>query len=269
MKCHHCPMPARSLDIRLLGPLQVSVDGRSLPVGTGKRRALLACLALHDGEVLSVSRLVEALWEGEPPAGVRNQIQVYVSGLRRVFAAAGLPDEMIRTDPAGYRLTLPSGCRDVDRFGERVSEAETRLAAGQTAAAARYLRDGLGLWHGPALGGVDAPFVDGAAAQLQERRMSALCLRISAELALRRHQDLVFELRSLVADYPLNEGLAARLMVALQGAGRVADALSVHRELRARLVAELGIEPGPNFAILSAPFSPVSRPIRTCSGGVA
>ncbi|GAA1665805.1 BTAD domain-containing putative transcriptional regulator [Fodinicola feengrottensis] len=220
------------------------MDGRQVPVGAGKRRALLGCLALHGGQVLSVSRLVEALWEGEPPAGVRNQIQVYVSALRRVFAAAGLPDEVIRTDPAGYRLRLPAGSRDIDRFAVRVTEAEGRLADGQTAAAVRHLQDGLALWRGPALGGVDAPFAAAAAAQLEERRMAALCLRISADLALGRHADLVFELRSLVADHPLNEGLAARLMVALQGTGRVADALAVYRATRGALVAELGIEPG-------------------------
>ncbi|WP_163506992.1 AfsR/SARP family transcriptional regulator [Fodinicola acaciae] len=237
-------MPADRLDVRLLGPLQLRVDNRPLPVGSGKRRALFACLAVHDGEVLSVPRLAAALWDGEPPAGVRNQIQVYVSALRRVFAAAGLPEATIRTDPAGYQVRLPAGTRDVDRFAESVVRAEGLLGSGQSAAAATELRRALDCWRGPALGGVEAPFVTAAAAQLEERRMAALRLRIGADLALGRHAELVGELTRLTADHPLDEGLAARLIVALHGTGRVADALHGYRTIRAALVAELGIEPG-------------------------
>jgi DNA-binding SARP family transcriptional activator/tetratricopeptide (TPR) repeat protein len=237
-------MPAHRLDVRLLGPLQLRVDDRPLPVGSGKRRALFAFLAVHGGEVLSVPRIAAALWEGEPPAGVRNQIQVYVSALRRVFGAADLPEMMISTDPAGYQVRLPSGARDVDRFAAHVVRAEGLLGDGRAAAAADHLCRALECWRGPALGGVEAPFASAAAAQLEERRMAALRLRISADLALGRHAELVGELTRLTADHPLDEGLAARMIVALHGTGRVADALGRYRTIRAALVTELGIEPG-------------------------
>lgn len=237
-------MPAHRLDVRLLGPLQLRVDDRPLPVGSGKRRALFAFLAVHDGEVLSVPRIAAALWEGEPPAGVRNQVQVYVSALRRVLGAADLPETTIRTDPAGYQVRLPSGARDIDRFADHVLRAESLLGSGRAAVAAEQLSNALRCWRGPALGGVEAPFVSAAAAQLEERRMAALRLRISADLALGRHAELVGELTRLTAEHPLDEGLAARMIVALHGTGRVADALRRYRTIRAALVTELGIEPG-------------------------
>jgi len=47
--------------VRLLGPVDVVVNGGPRPVHGLRRRAVLATLALHGGETVGTSRLVDAV----------------------------------------------------------------------------------------------------------------------------------------------------------------------------------------------------------------
>jgi DNA-binding SARP family transcriptional activator len=46
------------MQFRTLGMLEVWDDGRQLPLGQGRQRALLALLLLHQNEVVSIERLI-------------------------------------------------------------------------------------------------------------------------------------------------------------------------------------------------------------------
>src|SRR5919106_1022981 len=233
----------RELDVRLLGPLEVSRQGRAVPIGGPKPRALLAALALDARRVVSVDGLLESLWPGEPPETAAHAVQVYVSQLRQA-----LGDDTISTRPPGYAFELDRGSVDVHRFARLVSEGRELLGGGDPAAASSLLREALALWRGPALADFTyEPFAQTEIARLEELRVVALEERIEADLGLGRHAELVPELEALVASQPLRERPRGQLMLALYRGGRQADALAAYREARETLVEELGIEPGPEL----------------------
>jgi len=226
---------AVTLEIRLLGPLEVDVDGRILDVRRQKQRALLALLALRAGEVVPTDRLVDELWGDEPPNAAVGSLQNFVSELRKMLGA----DVLITRSP-GYLLDIPRDAVDLHRFERIVREAASE-APEQRAA---RLREGLGLWRGPALADVqleDAMVAE--AARLEESRVAAWEDRLEAELELRRQSQVIGELESLIAKHPLRERPVGLLMLALYRGGRQADALEAYRRSRERLVEELGIDP--------------------------
>ena len=236
------------LDLRLLGPLEVSRQGQGISLGGPKPRALLAALALEPRRVVSVDRLVESLWPGEPPQTAGHAVQVYVSQLRKALGT-----ETIVTRPPGYVLELDTECVDVHRFARLADEGRQSVAAGDVTGAATILREALALWRGPALADFTyEPFAQTEIARLEELRVAALEERIDADLALGRHVELVSELEALVDAQPLRERPRAQLMVALYGAGRQADALAAYRAARDTLIEDLGVEPGPRLKELEA-----------------
>ncbi len=169
-----------------------------------------------------------------------------------MLRSAGEADRLA-TRPPGYLLRVAPGESDALRFEQLMAEGDATLAAGDADTAARRLDEALGLWRGPALAGVAvAADVRAEASRLEEARLAAQESRAEALLACGRHRELIAELEALTAAHPLRERLWYRRMLALYRAGRQADALRGYRELRAILVGELGIEPGPELRGLHA-----------------
>jgi DNA-binding SARP family transcriptional activator len=214
------------MEFRILCPLEVYSNGKALDLGGAKQRALLAVLLLHANEVMSQDRLVDALWEGDPPESAQKALQVYVSGLRKL-----LGKERLQTKPPGYLLRVEDDELDLARF--RRLRDEGRLA------------EALALWRGPPLADFAYQhFAQTEIVRLEDQRLACLEERIALELEAGRHAELTGELEALVAENPLRERLRGQLMVALYRAGRQAEALEAYQEARATLVDELGIEPG-------------------------
>jgi DNA-binding SARP family transcriptional activator len=241
------------VEYSLLGPLEVRVEGRTIAVGRGKQRALLAVLALNAGRVVPAERLIDELWGEEPPATAATALQVYISRLRKL-----LGETAIETRDPGY---LVHGDVDVRRFDQLVSEA--RRSEPEHAAA--LLSEALSLWRGAALCDCGLPL---EAARLEEQRVAATEQRIEADLTRGRSSELVGELESLVGEHPLREPFRAQLMLALYRAGRQAEALDAYRAARTALLDELGIEPSPRLqqleqAILRQDDSLAATPERT------
>ncbi|MEU7018337.1 BTAD domain-containing putative transcriptional regulator [Streptomyces sp. NPDC046385] len=230
----------------VLGPLVVWDDeGAAVTVPEVKVRALLADLLAHDGDPVSVDRLVQDLWGDEPPGKPTGALQAKVSQLRRVIGR----DRVVHQAP-GYRLRLDRAAHEVDadRFRALVAEARTvRDPRGRAA----LLTDALDLWRGPAYADfADEEFVRGAAQRLAEQRLSVLEEQAEARLLAGDHVLLAGELAALVDRYPLRERLRAVQMRALYLAGRQSDALATYADLRARLSEELGVDPGPALTAL-------------------
>ena len=224
------------MEFLILGPLEVRDGDRLLPVGGGKQRALLAILLSRANEVVSKGRLIDELWQSEPPETAVNGLQVNVSQLRKA-----LPPGVLVTRSPGYSLRVELGELDLHRFEQLVEEA---LAEDDSATAAATLREALALWRGPALADfVDEPFAQPEIARLEELRLTALERRIEADLALGRHAELVGELEGLSARHPLRERPRGQLMLALYRSGRQAEALGVYQRARQALSEQLGIEP--------------------------
>ncbi|GAA2416436.1 BTAD domain-containing putative transcriptional regulator [Actinomadura vinacea] len=231
------------LYFRVLGPMSAERAGSPLDVGGPQVRTVLALLLLERDRVVSVDRLVEALWEGDPPNSWRVQLQGMVSRLRRTLGADGdRSSAPIETRPPGYRLRISAGQLDLENFRDEVRRARERLAAGEPGPAAALLRTALARWRGPVCADLTSPSVR-RAADWDELRLAAVEDRIDADIALGRHEGLDVELRALIGDHPLRERCRGQLMTVLARAGRPAEALTVFRDLRERMVDELGIEP--------------------------
>jgi DNA-binding SARP family transcriptional activator/ABC-type transport system substrate-binding protein/streptogramin lyase len=229
------------MEFRLLGPLEAQKDGRVIPVGGAKQRALLAILLLHANEVVSRDQLLEELWSERPPGTAGHSLDHQISRLRKTLE----PSEMLATRPGGYVLQVEPEQIDVHRFDRLFEEGRRANAAGKSAAAAKVLRQALGLWRGGALADLGyESFARVEIERLEVLRLAALEERIDADLALGRHQAIVAELESLTAKHHLHERPRAQLMLALYRSGRQAEALRVYADTRRRLVDELGLEPG-------------------------
>jgi YVTN family beta-propeller protein len=236
------------MDFRLLGAFEVYHEGRTIDVGAGKQRALLALLLLNANEVVPIERLIDELWGEDPPASVAKIVQIHVSRLRKALERGrngGDAREVLLTRGRDYLIRVEPGELDVDRFEALSGEGRRALEANDAGEAAGKLREALSLWRGPPL--VDFAndsFAQREIARLHEIRLAALEDRIEADLARGRHTDLVAELEGLVNDHPLRERLRGQLMLALYRSGRQAEALDVYREGRRVLLDELGLEPG-------------------------
>jgi class 3 adenylate cyclase len=227
------------VEVRLLGPLEVGVEGRPVELRRQKQRALLALLALRAGEVVSTDRLVDELWGEAPPKAAVGSLQNLVSELRKTLGAGALI-----TRAPGYLLDVERDAVDAHLF-ERLAR-EARDATPRERAA--LLRDALKLWRGPALADVALEQSSGTeAARLEELRLAAWEDRLEAEIELGQHASAAGELEALVAKHPLRERPVGLLMLALYRSGRQAEALEAYRQARERLVDELGIDPSPEL----------------------
>ena len=234
------------MDFRLLGPLEVSEDGRELALGSRKQRALLALLVLRAGTVVPRDRLIDDLWHGSPPPAAAATLRAHISRLRSILGASRLVSRA-----PGYQLVASPDEVDAVRCERRFESARKALAQGEAARAADELRDVLGAWRGPVLADVaDEPFVQSEASRLEELRLAVLEERIEADLALARHAELVGELEVLVSEHPFRERLRAQLMLALYRCGRQAEALETYQKARRLFVDELGIEAGRDLQAL-------------------
>jgi DNA-binding SARP family transcriptional activator len=228
------------VEFKILGPLEVWDRGRQLAVPGPKQRALLAVLLLHANHVVSSDRLIDELWGEESPESGSAALRMRVSELRKA-----LPEGLVQTRAPGYLIRAEGDRLDLHRFERLVEEGRRALEAGAAVDAAARLREALGLWRGPPLDDLAyEPFAQPVIARLDELRLAALELRIEADLALGRHDELVGELDQLVAEHPLRERFRRQLMLALYRSGRQGEALELYRRGRAVLVEGLGIEPG-------------------------
>jgi len=229
---------------RLLGPLEIRAgeeDWRG--IGAPKWRSVLAALLIHPGQIVSADTLLNEVWGDAPPAKAANLISIYVLRLRRL-----LHDEdegLLVTRAPGYQLQVSASDTDALLFEVMVRDGRRAFDVGDPAGAASQLGEALALWHGAPLADVPpTPLVEAEAARLTELRLGAIELRITAELACGAHDQAVAEIRRLLADHPLREGLWLLLMRALDGAGRYAEALEVYGQARDAISGQLGVDPG-------------------------
>ncbi len=235
--------PAAQIDFRILGPLEVRLDGRLVPLEGAKARALLVLLLVHANRVVPSEQLIEDLWSGSPPSSAPNALQVYISQLRKLVGR-----EALLTRPPGYLLRADPDLVDAVRFERLVEQARKELAAGTPEPALAALEEALSLWRGTPLSEfVYERFAQREISRLEELREAAREERFEAHLALGRGADLVGELETLVVEHPLRERLRGQLMLALYRSGRQAEALELYQTTRRLLVDELGIEPSPSL----------------------
>lgn len=237
---HAGPYAAKS-EFCILGPLDVRVNGRSLALTSRRRATILAVLLLSNRSPVPVSRLIDAVWDGNAPETATKQVRNAISDLRQNLADSGTP---IALTSGGYRLQLSNDALDAAIFTQEVKLAKSYARSGRAARAIKSFRAALAVWRGPVLAGFDHLAQHPRAVELSEQRVAVLEDLVDLELAQGAHRQLARELPVWLAEYPTHERLAYQLMVALSRSGATARALGIYEQTRSALEREFGINPG-------------------------
>ena len=243
----------QTLSVRLFGPLRVSLDGRDIPLGPPRQRALFAVLAIRSTHVVHTSELIDAVWGENLPGGPRGGVHTYVAGLRRVLEPARgrrSPGRVLESLGSGYRLNIPAEQIDAIRFEHHRDDGRRAWRAGALGDAEKSFDAALDLFDGVMLGDVPGRFAQTQRDRLADERLSVVEDRIDVLLAQGRHAEVSGELRGLTLEHPLRERMWAQLMLALYREGRQADALAAFGHASTVCADELGLDPGPTLTRL-------------------
>jgi DNA-binding SARP family transcriptional activator/WD40 repeat protein len=237
----------------VLGPLGVLVDGQPVALGSPKLRMVLAALLVDANSVVSSDRLIDILWNDDPPATAKTTLQKLVYRLRLLVEPDEGADRVLVTRAPGYVLLVGPQEYDAARFENWLRTARGEKARGGGSAVVETLDAALGLWRGPAFAEFAYDdFARAEAARLEELRVGAVEDRVDARLALGRHEEVIGELERTVDAHPLRERSRAQLMLALYRAGRQVEAIRAYHDHRRYLVDELGVEPSAQLRALEA-----------------
>ena len=237
-----------SMDFRILGPLEVLDEGRSLALG-GDQAARAARAAAAPRQRDAHHRPAHRRALGGARARRRGQ-DAADAHLAAAQGAGGLGTASGRASPIvtrerGYELALDPEQLDSHRFERLVGRGRAELAGGRPARPSERSSEALALWRGAPLADLAyEPFASAEIARLEDLRIAALEQLMDAKLALGRHAEVVEQLEALIGEHPYRERLRAQLMLALYRSDRQADALQAYQDARRTLVEELGIEPG-------------------------
>src|SRR5215472_16296451 len=238
------------MEFRALGPIELWSAGQRQDLGSARTRCLLAILLLTPRTIVPAETLIDRLWDTRPPPKARESLSVYIARLRASLRQAVGDDPQLVGRARGYELDVDPETVDLHQFRRLRRQADALVASGDYEYATALLREADGLWRGQALAGIRGDWVARMRDGLEEERRAAILERIGCELELGHHAELVGEIGNLLAQYPLDETLVAHQMTALYWSGRPADAVSLYRETRSRLVDEQGTEPGPMLSEL-------------------
>ncbi|MFI9788228.1 BTAD domain-containing putative transcriptional regulator [Kitasatospora sp. NPDC051984] len=236
--------------VHLLGTVELSARGEPLSIGSRKVRTLLACLAIDPERPVSPDTLAERLWDGEPPPSAAGTLQVYISRLRSALrkanetagSADGPPVESISRSGT-YVLRAETDQVDWQLFHRLAVQARSLVEVGDDRGALAALDRASDIWQGEPLAGLPGLWAAQMRSLMKGRRFAASVTRCEIELRFGRYADLVPDLAELADEQPWNEQVAAQLMTALYGCGRIAEALAAYRRIRRRLRDDLATEP--------------------------
>ncbi|MFG2937627.1 BTAD domain-containing putative transcriptional regulator [Streptomyces sp. NPDC048282] len=255
------------MELRLLGPVELSVQGRTAEVGPPQRRTVLAALAVDTGRPVPADALIRRVWGDDSPDGARRALHAHVARLRRLCEETedpGHPRLRLVRRSGGYLLEARPDQVDIHRFRQLAGQA--RETGRTDEARAALLREALGLWHGEPLAGLGGQWAAQVREAWRRQHVDAAVAWAQVESRVSDPVAVIGPLTELLDAYPLVEPLTEALMRALHAAGRSAEALNSYAAVRKRLAEELGTDPGAELrkvheAILrGGPAGSVARP---------
>lgn len=230
-----------SARLGVLGPVSAAPAGRTALVeASGPRaKALLTALVLPAPRAVTADRLIEHIWQDDPPRGAKAALQTLVSRAR-----AALGDDVVESTVSGYRLGIDRSLTDLGRAELLLEHARAEYEAGAVVEASAVASAALGLWRGEAAAdlppGALADELSFTAAAVQDDLET---LSVRAELDLGRGDEAETLARRLCERHPFDDAAHLLLMRCLDAAGRSTDALRVFAEFRGRVADAFGSQP--------------------------
>jgi DNA-binding SARP family transcriptional activator/Tfp pilus assembly protein PilF len=236
-------MMAVTAEFAVLGAVEARLGGQSVQLGHARQQCVLVALLVDVNKIVPTERLADRVWGEQLPRQAANALHGYLSRLRKLLADAGIEDVGITRQRGGYMLAADSLAVDLQQFRALLGQAR---ASGDDAADELYDR-ALRLWRGDAFAGLETPWLSSLRETLHQQRLAAELDHADVRLRLGQHSAMLAELSARARDYPLDERVAAQLMLALHRSGRTGEALQQYQVTRQRLAEDLGIDPGPEL----------------------
>lgn len=235
------------MEVFLLGPLFIKVDGNRHTVPGKKLGSLIAVLAMAGGDLIHRDELVEELGFEQSMQRNVNALHAHVTRLRRWLDKACVPSEILISEANGYRLDIDARNVDALRFIELI-EAAWKLGRAEPREQVAVLEEALGLWRGTAFANIaDGARVVQAANSMQQLKLEAQELMVGSLAQLADYKRVIVTSSRFISEDPLREGLWDHLMSALYDEGRYAEVLSNYQRVSQLLAEELGIDPNPKL----------------------
>lgn len=230
----------------VLGPVQMTIDGVAVSLGSPKQRAMMATLLINRNRAVSKDTLIIDTWQNRPPVNPAASLHTYVAEVRKLLKDNGVDaTAVLSTAAPGYRLAVPDLQCDIGRFAAKHAAGVEAMSCGRFEQARGLLRAALDEWQGPALADLqDLHFAQAFAAAANRDRLIAIADWAEAEIACGRAQDVLTELERLVDEHPYEEPIWVQLVTALYQSGRQVEALAACRRLRRILDDDLALRPG-------------------------
>ncbi|MFC1403023.1 MULTISPECIES: BTAD domain-containing putative transcriptional regulator [Streptacidiphilus] len=246
-------MSAAQVRVSVLGPMELTVDGRPVAIGAPQTRTVLALLALGSGSVVPIDRIIEGVWGERSPRSAVLKVQGHVSALRKALHGAGAAAAaaVLVTRPPGYQLGGEGYCCDMDEFTGAARRASALAAAGDAEASCELLDQALRHWRGPAFADVPGDEVRLHAARLEQLRSIALEDKAAHDLRRGRFWAVLEDLGPELDSNPLGERARELVIHAYLRLGQRHAALACYEAGRTLLQDELGISPGQSLQRLA------------------
>ncbi|GIJ23028.1 AfsR/SARP family transcriptional regulator [Micromonospora lutea] len=251
------------MEFTILGPTELRIDGRLIPLGTAKQRGLLATLLYHAGDPVQVTTVVELLWPGRDPDTCRNLLYTLASRLRATLRTAGIPEALTRMPGvSAYRLDIEPIQVDYHRFRRLAAQARRAADLDQHDRCTALLTTALQLWRNNPLAELRGARSEHLRRDIREQLLTAEKLLAGSELATGHHDRALARLEPLIADNQFDETLARLQASALHSAGRTHDAREFIAAFRRRYRRKMRIEPHLNLVEILPIPAPKTHTVR-------
>jgi len=230
-------------ECRVLGAVEIWVDGHRIDIGHARQRSVLAILLVAANQQVSIHELIARVWGERAPRAARNVVHGYIARLRRALSLHGADVEIV-TRQSGYVAEVAASAVDLHRFRDLIARAH-KTTDDDTAAG--LYSEALRLWNGRPFADVPGLWLEQLTARLDNERLAAATDWADTELRRGGHIQLLPHLQDLAATYPLDERIAAQLILALYRSGHKAKAVGHYHRIMRRLTDELGVDPGPSL----------------------
>jgi DNA-binding SARP family transcriptional activator/DNA-binding XRE family transcriptional regulator len=239
--------PAELVMVRVLGPVAAERRGLVIDLGSARRRAVLALIALRAAAGARPAELMDMIWPGWAPASAAAMVHRSVSQLRQLLAnhsRGGAPGPAIVWTGVSYRLQTGLHCwLDSADFADLALGGDKFLSGGQVERACRSYERALALWRDSAVADIDCLQQHPVVVALNRQRSEVVGRYAQVAVLTGDASRALGELFAACQAEPLSEVLHAFLITALGSAGRKAEAAEIFERLRDRLGDELGIRP--------------------------
>ncbi|MGW5062674.1 BTAD domain-containing putative transcriptional regulator [Streptomyces sp. NPDC004096] len=227
----------------VLGPVRLHRQDADTGAGQPRQCAVLTSLLLRAGGPVSLDTLVEDVWGDDAPVSAIGSIRTYIYRLRQALGEDS--DSTLKLIDGGYSLHIRPDALDLNRFKQAAAKAREARLNRDLLSATTQLSKALGMWRGIALAGVPGPFAETQRRVLDQLRLACMEDHLACRVEQGHYAEAAAELSALLVEYPLRERLCELLMIALYGAGRQSEALTLYHTTAHRLRQRLGINPSP------------------------